>query len=126
MQTGASQMELPLQLERAYQKPGSGVKHDYNKPRMDLVLGDFAEAIEQVSRVGTFGASKYSDSGWKYVPNGKSRYRDALLRHYFQDRRGEATDPESQLLHLAHLAWNGLAILQLELMTKANEDKNKG
>jgi len=90
-----------------------GVKDDSNKPRLDLVLGDFPHALWGVGLVGTYGANKYTDRGWHEVDNGIERYSNALLRHYLNFKRGEMDDPESNLPHLAHLAWNALAILQL-------------
>ena len=90
-----------------------GKKDDTNKPRLDLVLGDFATALWGVGLVGTFGANKYTDRGWHEVENGIERYSNALLRHYFNYKSGERNDRESGLPHLAHLAWNALAILQL-------------
>jgi hypothetical protein len=38
-----------------------GAKDDMDKPRLDLVLGDFKKALWGVGLVGTFGAKKYSD-----------------------------------------------------------------
>lgn len=90
-----------------------GAKDDSVKPRTDLVLGGFSRALWEVSQVGTFGANKYTDNGWMEVPNGIERYLNALLRHYFKYRMGEVYDPESGLLHLSHLAWNSLAVLEL-------------
>ena len=90
-----------------------GVKDDSNKPRLDLVLGDFATALWGVGLVGTYGANKYTDRGWHEVDNGIERYSNALLRHYLNFKSGETDDKESNLPHLAHLAWNALAILQL-------------
>ena len=90
-----------------------GKKDDNNKPRLDLVLGDFATALWGVGLVGTFGANKYTDKGWHEVENGIERYSNALLRHYLNYKSGERNDRESNLPHLAHLAWNALAILQL-------------
>lgn len=92
-----------------------GVKLDDNKPRLDLVLGDFATALWGVGLVGTFGANKYCDRGWHEVNNGIERYSNALLRHYLKYKSGEYIDLESGLPHLSHLAWNALAILQLDI-----------
>ena len=63
--------------------------------------------------VGTFGAKKYTDRGWKEVNNGIERYLSAMLRHYFKFKNGEDLDNESGLTHLAHMAWNALAVLEL-------------
>lgn len=93
----------------------SGVKLDAGKNRLDLVLGSFCRALEAVGRVGTDGARKYTDNGWLSVPDGIGRYNAAALRHYLQDKRGEAYDGETGHLHLAHRAWNALAALELTL-----------
>lgn len=92
-----------------------GAKLDHGKPRHGLVLGAFSNALTEVAKVGTFGANKYSDNGWLSVPNGQARYTDALLRHHFAEAGGERDDPESQLSHAAHRAWNALAVLELML-----------
>ena len=92
----------------------TGVKHDGEKERMGLVLGDFGLALLDVAKIGTFGAKKYTDHGWLDVENGYFRYTDAMLRHYFIGNH-EALDQESGLLHDAHLAWNALARLELRL-----------
>lgn len=99
-----------------------GSKVDAGKPRMDLVLGGFASALIEVAKVGTFGANKYTDDGWKEVPKGKGRYSDAMLRHYAYEKNGELYDDESGLLHASHLAWNALARLHfiLEELKSAN------
>ena len=90
-----------------------GVKLDIGKPRLDLVFGGFARALYNVGMVGTFGANKYTDNGWQEVDNGIERYSNALLRHYLNFKAGKEIDEESKLPHLAHLAWNALAILEL-------------
>lgn len=90
-----------------------GAKLDHGKVRAALVLGAFAAALWQVARVGTFGANKYSDNGWLTVPNGEARYADAQMRHQMAHAQGEHFDEESNLLHLAHEAWNSLAKLTL-------------
>lgn len=92
-----------------------GAKLDAGKPRCGLVLGAFARALTEVSKVGTYGAAKYSDAGWLQVPDGKERYEDAMLRHYLAKRKGEVYDGDSGLRHDSHLAWNALAILELTL-----------
>lgn len=91
----------------------SGAKLDAGKIRPALVLGGFARALIEVSRVGTYGAVKYTDDGWMEVPNGISRYDDAKLRHWLDEKRGIGCDVDTQLLHAAHEAWNSLARLDL-------------
>lgn len=68
------------------------------KTRFDLV--PFA-ALEEIADVLTYGANKYSANNWcRGTP--WSRYFSALCRHIFAWWRGENTDPETGLSHLAH------------------------
>lgn len=89
-------------------KPGS--KLDAAKPNCDLVFSGFANALMEVAKVGTYGATKYTEDGWKDVPNGIRRYRSALYRHMLTS---ECYDPDTNLPHMAHVAWNALAVLEL-------------
>lgn len=98
-----------------------GAKLDYGKPRFGLVIGEFARALTEVTKVGTYGANKYTDNGWQEVPNGIQRYEDALLRHWAKEKIGEETDSDTGLLHAAHAAWNALARLDLLLREKEKE-----
>lgn len=92
-----------------------GAKLDAGKVRCALVINNFAGALYQVARVGTYGAAKYTDNGWRSVPNGVERYSDALYRHLIAEAQGDNFDPETNLMHAAHAAWNALARLQLML-----------
>lgn len=76
-----------------------GIKHDQDKPKMDLLDAD---ALEGLARVLTFGAKKYAAHNWR---NGitNSRLIGAMLRHIFAIMRGEFTDPESGLPHIDHV-----------------------
>lgn len=96
-----------------------GAKLDAGKTRMGLVLGDFARALTEVAKVGTFGAQKYTDHGWLSVPDGVPRYTDAMLRHWAHEQYGDPHDAQTGLLHAAHLAWNALARVELMLRAEA-------
>lgn len=87
-----------------------GVKFDGDKPRMDL-LDPYA--IEQLSRVLTFGARKYAAHNWRKGIR-KSRLLAAALRHLFAYLRGEDQDPESGLSHAAHAMCCCMFLLGLE------------
>lgn len=93
----------------------SGAKLDAGKNRLSMVLGGFSRALQEVGKVGTYGATKYSDNGWMKVPDGKARYSDALLRHLMTEAAGEQDDRDTGLRHAAHAAWNALARLELML-----------
>lgn len=92
-----------------------GAKDDDGKIRPGLVFRGFARALREVARVSTYGANKYTEGGWQSVPNAQVRYEDAKLRHELEAACGDLRDGESGLLHLAHAAWNALAVLELYL-----------
>lgn len=98
-----------------------GAKLDQGKNRLGLVMFGFAKALQEVCKVGTYGAQKYSDNGWMQVPDGQSRYTDALMRHLMKEAEGEEIDPETNLRHAAQVAWNALS--RLELMLREKETK---
>lgn len=89
-------------------------KKDQNKLLAALPFEDFPLAIEQVAKVGTMGANKYSRHSWSQVPDKEQRYRDAFYRHLIEIHKGEKFDPESKLLHLSHALWNLMAMVQME------------
>jgi len=76
-----------------------GVKYDQDKLRYDLIP---AEPHEDVAKVLTFGAKKYSPDNWKKVPNAKLRYIAAAFRHLWKRAMGQVIDRESGLPHIAH------------------------
>ena len=100
-----------------------GAKLDAGKNRLGLVLLDFAPALVEVGKVGTFGANKYTDHGWLTGPNGEQRYTDALFRHLMAEGVGEELDRDSELLHASHLAWNALARLTFILKRRQLESQ---
>ncbi len=59
-------------------------------------------ALKATVEILTFGAEKYEPDNWKYVPDSKRRYFDAMQRHMWAWKEGEANDPESGKHHLAH------------------------
>ncbi len=90
-----------------------GLKLDQGKPRLELLL-DFGKALQEVGKVTTFGAAKYAPGNWLLVNNGQARYQAAMIRHLLQSNTQELDD-ETELDHLAHVAWNALAVLELKL-----------
>jgi len=95
-----------------------GRKYDDGKARFDLLPPD---AIWEVVRVYTAGAGKYGDRNWeKGIRYG--RVFAAICRHAFSWWRGERADQETGIHHLAHAAWNCLALLTYELRGKTEFD----
>jgi hypothetical protein len=104
-------------INDALTPPTVGVKIDQGKaPVWQGVMKNFPHALLQVAHVSLYGSTKYpSYQDWHLVVNGDVRYAEALGRHWLQVAAGEQFDGESNLLHLAHVAWNALAVLELEL-----------
>lgn len=102
---------------------GTGaVKYDGGKPCVFRgAVQYFPRAINAVAEISTFGAKKYAWKGWENVEDGIARYSDAMARHMLKEAQGEEIDPDSGLLHSAHLAWGALARLELILREKETE-----
>lgn len=98
-----------------------GKRYDVGKSRMSLV--PFV-AIRALGDVYAYGESKYAS--WNWTKGMKwSRMSDAMLRHYERFSMGEARDPESGLLHSAHMAWNAIGLLTYELLSLGEDDRWK-
>jgi hypothetical protein len=76
-----------------------GIKFDSEKPMMALVP---PTALLEEAKVWTFGMKKYAAFNWA---NGLSYLRilSAIMRHTNAIASGEDVDPESGLLHAAHV-----------------------
>lgn len=101
-----------------------GVKNDFkdNKLRWDLLP---LEELEDIVKVYTEGAKKYSDNSWQLLENGYSRYKAALFRHLVLFEKGEEIDNETGCRHLAQVAWNAIAMLYHSKHNKAIENLTK-
>ena len=87
----------------------SGMKFDNDKPQWSLLP---LREVEQIVKVLTFGAKKYSPDNWKRVE--ADRYFDAMMRHIVAWKTGEMNDSETDLNHLAHAACNALFLLYFD------------
>ena len=94
-------------------------KLDSGKNMVGMVLEGFPNAFEAVSKVGTFGAKKYSPHGHLTVKDGEARYKDAMMRHLLEHfKEPDSIDSETGLSHLSAVAWNALAMLELNIRNK--------
>ena len=84
-----------------------GRKFDNGKPRWSLLP---MQEVEDIVKVLTTGAKKYSDGNWMHV-RPTSRYIDALYRHLSAWLDGEANDQEDGHSHLAHATCNLLFLM---------------
>lgn len=100
-----------------------GAKVDFGKNRVWLCIGGFSRALEEVAKVTTVGAAKYTPNGWTQVSNGSERYMDAFGRHLIATGKGEIVDDGpggTNCLHKAQMIWNLLASLELDLREQEN------
>jgi len=86
-------------------------KHDLGKWRFSLMP---MSAMKSVIEVLEFGAKKYAPGNWKTVPDARTRYFDAAIRHVTAWWGGEKNDSESGLPHLAHAICCLLFLLWLD------------
>ena len=96
-----------------------GIKHDQDKVRMHMLPWD---AIYSVAEIMEHGAKKYTEDNWKTIKDPR-RYESAMLRHYVDVQKGEDIDPDSGLLHWAHIACN--ALFRLHFAIEENNRKEK-
>lgn len=85
------------------------IKYDSQKTDWSLMP---MECVEDIVKVLEFGAQKYSSNNWRDGTGFKyTRVINSLFRHIFAFARGEDTDPESGLSHLAHAGCNIIFLL---------------
>lgn len=100
----------PYAIERAaYAVSGSkeAMRFNTGKPRWDLLPGD---ALSELVAVYTMGAEKYADRNWEKGLKWTNCFA-SMMRHSWKWMMGEDLDDESGLHHMAHVAWNALAIV---------------
>lgn len=95
-----------------------GVKHDAGKAEYGLIP---PHALEQIAQVLTYGAKKYSRDNWKIVPDRERRYFDAMMRHLWAIKRGEATDSETGMSHYAHAGCCLMYLLEMQVSPEFGE-----
>lgn len=94
------------------------VKNDAGKLRFSLLP---IEVIQSVIEVLELGAQKYAPDNWKTVPDARTRYFDASIRHITAWWQGERDDPESGKPHLSH----AICCLIFLLWLDGNDDARK-
>lgn len=97
----------------------SGIKHDAEKPRMDLIP---AGAALEIAKVFTFGAKKYAPNNWRGGFDW-SRLIGALERHIAAFKEGEDLDPESGLPHMAHAGCCVMMLLEHQRLNYGVDDR---
>lgn len=94
-----------------------GMKEKEGKLRFELIPPEMKLALAEVL---TYGANKYADNNWKYVPI--QEYIGAMERHINKWELGEEINAESGLHHLKHALTNLMFICYLadKNITKEN------
>lgn len=97
-----------------------GRKDDQGKLPWHLLPGD---ALEAIVRVLQFGAEKYGERNWE-KGMAWSRVYSALCRHMWAWWRGEESDRETGLPHLAHAGCCVLFLLAFALRGDGDDDRS--
>ena len=98
-------------------KHGVGIRDNKGKTLWHLIP---FEHMENVARLYTKGAEKYSEDNWKNIPadEGIKASFNALFRHLMMWKSGEKYNdedfPGENIEHLASVIWNALAIMHYE------------
>ena len=100
-------------------KTDGAKRFDAEKIRVDLIP---ARATEEVGKVFTFGAKKYGDRNWEKGMDW-TRMIASSKRHLLAIEKGEDYDPESGLLHSAHLACNSLMLTEYYHIHQKGDDR---
>lgn len=98
---------------------GSGLRFNSGKTRYDL-LPAFAQ--EQYAKILTVGARKYAERNWELGMSWSSVI-SSLERHLAAMKRGEDIDPESGLLHTAHIMCNAAFLTEYYKIYPQGDDR---
>lgn len=94
-----------------------GNRYNDGKLRYDFVAPSL---IEAVAKVGMAGAQKYAEDNWLKGMPYRTSYQ-SIMRHLQSWWQGEDLDPETGLPHLWHLAWNAMALVEMERRLKGGD-----
>lgn len=106
-------------LQDKYQTSHKGLRYNEGKLRYDLFEPN---AMKELAKVFTIGATKYAPRNWE---NGMSwiSVLASLERHKEAFKLGEDSDKETKCLHMAHVAWNALALVSYYKMYPQGDDR---
>jgi hypothetical protein len=90
---------------------GKGERKNAGKPQYSLVPTD---ALHEMVLVFMWGLRKYAPRNWERGMNWSICY-DSMMRHTQAWFSGEDRDPESGLLHTAHIAVNAMFLVAYQL-----------
>lgn len=79
--------------------------------------------MKELAKVFTKGAEKYEPNNWMKGMSWESVLA-SLERHKEAFKLGEDVDPETGCLHMAHVAWNALALVSYYNIYPQGDDRN--
>lgn len=106
--------------EEAQMGQKEGARFSSGKNRFDLVP---PWSMDQIAQVYTYGTRKYDDDNWWKGLRWKRDVLGCIFRHVWKWVRGEKWDDESGLHHLAHAAWNCIALMEYERNNVGIDDR---
>ena len=92
-----------------------GRKDDSAKRRYSLLPKG---AVNSVVDVLEFGSKKYADNNWQKVPDAKTRYYDAAMRHIDSWWQGEKTIAQNAVIHYYQKARSIVWLMYWSLVAK--------
>ena len=98
---------------------GNGKRFNQGKTRHDLTP---AFAQEQYARVLTAGANKYGDDNWRQGMSW-SKVIASMKRHINAFESGEDFDPETGILHVAHVMCNAAFLAEYYKIFPQGDDR---
>jgi hypothetical protein len=98
-----------------------GLRYNEGKPQWDLMPYD---ALGQLAMVYTRGAQKYAPHNWLRGMDWSKCFA-SMQRHAAAWHAGEDFDKESGQHHMAHVAWNALALLTYQMRGLGVDDRVK-
>ncbi len=96
-----------------------GFKESKERVRWELIS---PIGLEELAKVYTFGSTKYPPRNWEKGISFMSMY-GALMRHANKWRNKSDNDEESNLHHMAHVAFWALAIIHLSYTRPMFDDR---
>ena len=109
----------PVSAKDTELKKGEGLRFNSNKTRYDL-LPTFAQ--EQYAGVLTVGANKYPERNWEKGMSWNTVIA-SMERHVAALKRGEDNDPETGLLHTAHIMCNSAFLTEYYRIYPEGDDR---
>lgn len=106
--------------EDQVKEDNQALRFNMGKVPMHLVPPD---ALLELVKVYQEGAKKYAPRNWERGMDW-SKCFDSLMRHALAWQTGQDRDDETGLLHMAHAAWNAIALVAYHLRNIGIDDRH--